>query len=829
MALLPRRLLVRLTTADAGVVAPVGLGLGVQALCDWARVRGWAVLDGPPDADPRRTAQAAPAGGWLWCPARRADLSQLTPAHAQALILTERDLLLDADDWAQALPGQDAAEQAASFASAAGWPAALALAQTLPGDAAPHLHPRATALLGPLLPPAPLLPAARALAAAAALTPATAEALGVPRQALDALHDGGWLWDDPRGWVFAPTLRRWLCPHPDPTAARRAADALHDGGHEAAALATLAEAGLWGEYLTLVAQTARAGQGEAALRAALQPLPAHWRDAPAAQYVAGLLARACGDVAAAESLYSRALAAGLDERTAALARNARGVVHAMRGEVDAALADFDAAAQVGGRTSGEAVHNRAALLVQLGRHAEAELSLEQAVAAFRAAGDLAREVRSLQTLGSLNFGRGLLREALEPFERTLRLVLPALPLEAVRSHLNLAECLLWLGEAERVQQHLAAAQALAAAHPSALNAGWIARLRALVHLQAGEDEAALGLLAGVRIDDRGLNAEIALLRGRALRGLGRDDEARKSLDEARPLGVRTELEAALLDAAGLDDLIEAARQEEARLELATALLRRGSTDDLDEALQLIRSHGYLALLHSRAAAPLAARAQDAATRALFPLRIQALGPLRVSHAGRVLHLADFPTRKSAALLVALALSHQAQNRDQLAERFWPGAKNPLASLQTAVYHLRSTFGVQVVGSERGLMQLQFPARTDVDELRQAQQRGDMTALAAFLHALPVPALALPELPAELADERAQAERSLHDAMRAFVDAQPATHVGRRDALRILIAADPLDTDSREDLIRWHEWHGEDDLAEHERRLLKEALGELGVD
>ncbi|MFC6801039.1 hypothetical protein ACFQDE_04185 [Deinococcus caeni] len=52
---------------------------------------------------------------------------------------------------------------------------------------------------------------------------------------------------------------------------------------------------------------------------------------------------------------------------------------------------------------------------------------------------------------------------------------------------------------------------------------------------------------------------------------------------------------------------------------------------------------------------------------------------------------------------------------------------------------------------------------------------------------------------------------------------------RRDALRILIAADPLDTDSREDLIRWHELHGEHDLAESERAHLRETRAALGLD
>lgn len=817
---LPAALLARLPAAASGVVAPVGVGLNVQALRDWALDLGWTVSEDPPA--PGRTQ-------WIWCPARRSDLTRLAAEHADALVLSDHDLLLGADDWAAALPDQSKAQALATQQATGGWPAALPLARALPGDAQPHLHPMAATLLGPLLPPAPLLAAARVLAGPALVTPAVAQALGVARADLQALHDAGWLWHEPQGWVFPQTMRRLLCPHPDVDAARLAARALADDGRSAAALQTLADGGAWSDYLLLLASSARAAHGEAALRAALSPLPERWRGEPPALYVAGLLARAVADLPAAAELYDRALKAGLAAPLAAQAHNARGVVHAMVGDVTSALADFEQAATAGGLTAGEACRNRATLLVQLGRHDEAQTSLQGAVAAFREAGDLLREARSLETLGSLQFGRGLLREALAAYHKALELLLPQQPDDGAMILLNLAECHVWLGEPEAAQGRLREAGQLGEIVASAQIGGWLGRVQALVHLQAGEPALALALLDHVQADeDQALKAEAALLRTRALREQGQHDAAVAAWQEARSLGLRADLEAALLQQAALDDVIDTARREQARLELAIALLQRARTDDLAEALQLIRSHGYLALLDSPSAAPLAALADDAATRALFPLRLQTLGPLRVSHAGRSLQLVDFAARKSAALLVALALARQPQAREQLAERFWPEAKNPLASLQTAVYHLRAAFGVPVIGSERGLLTLLFPVETDVAALETALRGSDVKTLATLLRRITLPAHFLPDLPAELEDERAHAERVLLDVLRAHADAQPASDVRRRDALRALLATDPLDTDSREELVRWHERRGETELAAQEQRLLKEALNALGL-
>ncbi|MFC6659032.1 tetratricopeptide repeat protein [Deinococcus multiflagellatus] len=426
-----------------------------------------------------------------------------------------------------------------------------------------------------------------------------AEALAVPQAAWAALLDGGWLWLAGEGAALPTTLRRFLAPLPAPEEVRRAAQALQAGGFAAAALDTLAAGGCWADYLDLLAWTTRSAQGEAALRARLGALPPVWREQPPALYVAGLLARAAHDLSGAHALYTSALA-GLAAPATALAHNARGVVRAMEGDVAGALDDFAQAAHWPGLTAGEANHNRATLLVQQGRHAEAERSLNAAVAAFRAAADPVREARSLETLGTLQFGRGLLREALGPYRAALTLLRDSHPTETALALLNLAECHLLLGEL--AECHAQLQEASAHAHLPGVR-GWTGRLQALAALQGGDPAGALEVLARTTTQDRSLQAEVALLQARAQREQGQPGAARAALAHARPLGLRAELEAALLGEAALDDVIEAARAEEARLELATALLERGAPDDLREALDLIQTHGYLPLLGTRAAAP----------------------------------------------------------------------------------------------------------------------------------------------------------------------------------------------------------------------------------
>ncbi|BDP40682.1 hypothetical protein DAETH_06510 [Deinococcus aetherius] len=825
---LPERLRTRLEAAPGPVIAPVDVGAGQEALVAWARARGLATTREPPGEH---------LEGWLWWPHRRSEVGRWareSPLPHPPLVLTGADTLYPEEEWhARLAPAERWAAE--TFALSGGWPAALPLALALaeggdapgPGREEWYRHPLASALFAPLLPPEPLLAACRALALAPLVTPEVEAALNVPAELVAALADGGWLWAAPGGWRLPGVLRRYLCPLPDPETARRVAPLLHRAGHTANALTLLREAAAWEEHLTLLARTLRANAGTDALRSTLRALPPHWREQPPALYLAGLLARASGDLGRAETLYSRALPA-LAPALQPLAHNARGVVRALRGDAGGALADFEAATPAGGLTGGEAAHNRATLLVQLGRHADAERSLDEAVAAFREAGDLRREARSLETLGALQFGRGLLQEALEPYGQVLLLLEGEHPGDTALTHVNLAEVHALLGDASGARAHLDRARALAERCNLPHLGGWAARVQALLALHAGVPGVARGLLEHPSTPDRSLHAETHLLLARTLRELREPEAAREALAEARTLGLRADLEAALQGDGDLGEVVEAARREDARLELATALLHRARPEDLQEALGLIRAHGYRPLLESPAAHRLVAHVQDDAARALFPLVLRTLGPLRLSHAGRTWRSEDFPTRKSAALLVALALSGRSLPREALAERFWPDAKNPLASLQTAMYHLRSTFGVNLISSARGRLTLTFPVQSDLADLHEALKARDLERVGALIRREAAPPAVLPDLAAELHEERELAERLLHDALQAYADAQPEESLERRDALRSLIAADPLNIEARTRLVDWHLSQGDPESAGQERARVNDILEELGA-
>ena len=406
----------------------------------------------------------------------------------------------------------------------------------------------------------------------------------------------------------------------------------------------------------------------------------------------------------------------------------------------------------------------------------------------------------------------------------LHLLAQAPPQDTALTRINLAETHALLGNAAQARAELQRAEEDAQAAGDL--AGWATRVHALLALQAGQPAEARLLLEGIGDADPTLYAEAALLLARACRELGDAGAAGRALDAARGLGLRAALEGALQGEASLDGVVDASRQEDARMELATALLHRAAPEDLTEALDLIRAHGYRSLLDSPAAHHLLGALRDDSDRALLPLRLQVLGPLRLSHAGRTWGPGDLPTRKSAALLVALALSGRSLPREQLAERFWPDAKNPLASLQTAIYHLRSTFGVNLVSSARGRLTLAFAVHSDLGALQEALKARDPEQLAALLRRADDPPTALPDLAAELSEEAEYAGRLIHDALQVYAEVQPPQSLARRDALRALISADPLHLEARTQLVDWHLRQGDAESAQQERRRLEALQEEL---
>ena len=394
---------------------------------------------------------------------------------------------------------------------------------------------------------------------------------------------------------------------------------------------------------------------------------------------------------------------------------------------------------------------------------------------------------------------------------------------------NLAEVWLMMGKHAAARRELDEAEKEAEARGDARTLGYVQVNRALAALSAHDDDEAERRLQGVLQREGGdahLEAEAHLLMARCLRLRGESAEAAAHARSAAGLGLRAALEAALCEKAPLDDIIAQARREEARFELATALLHRGSESDLREALELIQAYEYKVLLEQPAhAVKLAELArEDAALRSLFPLALTLFGPLRVHFLGRSYTLADFPTRKSAALLVKLAVSETPQPRELLADLLWQDAGNPLHSLQTALYHLSRTLGVPVVEGKRGSLSLLYPAQLDLSAFtRQARALLEAPPFArseAIREALArAPEALLPELPEWFEEERREAETLKLRLLRRLAELEAPEPGRAAETLETLLRLDPYDVEARERLIAHYQALGEDELVRREREQL----------
>lgn len=751
-------------------------------------------------------------------------------------MLHERDATLNESDWRSGLSRAPIEFAESSFREAEGWPRALELAARVSPDA-PSLaaHPLVQSDLRRLLPAG-----TRDLAVRVAVTPVVVPAvvplLDVSHAEVAELLDLGILFDVGDG-PRLPSLLRTVLLDVRADVASSVANALLDAGRLREALDVLAEAGDWNGYLGLLARTSKASQGEDALRASLRRVPEVRREHPGALYLSGLLARVRGEFAQAERCY-QAAAEHADAHLAPIVHNARGVTLALQGRADEALAAFDAATRIAPLAStiaGEAWHNRGGLLLQASRFAEAEASLREATAAFRASGDEAREATTLQLLGTFYVGRGLLPEARAAFEDALNVLARLGRGSTALVRANFAEVLCLLGDLERAEVQLEVATRTLGSAPDARAEGWTHLNTALLCVTRGDLDAAERHLRGVLLGahrERSLLAEAHLLLARVHRLRGETDLAVKALQGASSLGLRAQLEAAVLRGEGFEEVQAQARQEEARLELAVALLHGSGSSELREALDLIRAHRMYSLLSfpSHASRLVTLAEEDEGVRDLFPLHLRLLGAFSVRFLGREVRLADFPTRKSAALLLTLALGPGRVSREELAERFWPDAKNPASNLQTAVYHLRATLGASVVRSERGLLSLGFPVRSDLaaleDALANAERATPDERLRDWPRLLRSAGRFLPEFPEDFEDRRAAAEDVVRRLRLDLAEAAPSTSDLRLQLLRDVIADDPYDVTTREAVIALYTARGDLDSALSEREVLRRVEREL---
>lgn len=830
MVLLPPLLHETLERAPRVVIAPVGIGFGQEALAEWAREEGREV---------HRDVTSLSGGPLLLLLDRRSRLAEI-PHHlplADTLVLEESQVLFDLRGWGRALPGSPDSFVRATFEQSGGWPAALDLARRIAQTELPlHRHPLAIVALERLLPSGEERRALERLAGAPFVTPDLHEPLGVGNDVLAELDDRGFLFPTRNGRAMPPVLRHYL--RPQLTSAESLAIAhlllkrrlLHD------ALSTLAEAELWEEYLRLLADEfePHGKDGEANLRRLLGRPPRDTHESSEYRYLVGSLERLRGEVERAQDLYRLARKEAAPELRARI-DNARGVAFALQGRLEAARRAFTSAVRGSRnvRLEGESRHNRAGVFIQQVRFGDAEEDLRHAVANFREAGDYVREARSLQLLALSRHRRGLLQEAKRGYEDALEL-LATLGQPTTLLRTNLAEVLLLSGRPAEAKAQLE--QAAADAQGDARARGYVEVNLAMWTLNQDQPTAAARRLTSLLRQEgleANLRAEAELLLARSLRLQGEGERALGHARAAAPLGVAAELELALCERRDPGDVIEQARKEEARFELALALLNRGASGDAEEALELIRAHDYRILLDSPQHAPtLAALAQnDQATLELFPLHLVTFGSFRVRFLGRQLTMVEFPTRKSAALLLRLALAARPLPRELLAEEFWGDSGNPGQSLQTALYHLNRTLGVHAVGGRKGMVELLYPVDLDLSELeRRADEILDTTWAHGSDEVRAVLMLAQGEPLADFTDrfddERRQAEAILLRLWRRLADLEADQPQRAAEALEMLLRLDPYDLDSRQSLIGIYADLGEPEQARRQEERLRLLEGEL---
>jgi Tfp pilus assembly protein PilF len=855
MDLLPGKLRDALKRAPRLVVAPVAAGYGQEALVRWAERQGRDVIRDPAELTALPTL--------LVC-ARRSRLTEIPrdlPLD-DMLVLDEADALFDRSEWEAALNGSASGYSEATFEQCEGWPLGLDIVMRISArrisamrigatrigerrigdrDQPLHLHPLAVLALERLLPEGPERMALVRCAATPLLLPDLHGRLGISRQEASDLLDAGFLRPVSGGLALPRLLRLHLRPQVEEELALTIARALASRRQLDEALTALAEAELWKEYLELLAEEFEpaANEGEARLRRLLYPLPRSAHACGEYHYLVGSLERLRGDLDRALERYAaaRKLASG---ELRARVDNARGIALALQGKLESARRAFGAAAKGaavgahgGARLEGEARHNRAGVSIQQGRFAEAEKDLRSAVANFREAADYVREARSLQLLALSWHRRGLLDEAWKGYGEALEL-LATLGQPTALLRTNLAEVLVIMGHAAEARAQLE--QAATEARHDARARGYVEANLALWSLVQGQTEtAAQGVRALLRREglEAHLRAEAELLLARALRQQGNVAEAREHAEAAGPVGVAARLELALCRDADLSEVIEQARAEEARFELATALLNRAGPGDLEEALALIRTHGYRILLDSPRHAPaLAALAeQDPATTQLFPLRMTTFGGFRLRFLGHSLTLAEFPTRKSAALLLRLALASRPLAREALAEEFWGDTGNPVHSLQTALYHLNRTLNAQVVGGRKGTLELIYPVDLDLTGFERAavealegawSQSPDGVRRALAL----AEGEALAEFPEWFDEERRRSEALRVRLWRRLAELETAEPQRAAEALEALLRLDPYDAAAHRGLIALYAELGEPDLARRQEERLRLIEREL---
>lgn len=807
-----------LRTAPRVVVAPVGAGFGQQALALWAQRNHRRVVTAPSDIGREAC---------LLVPHRRCELESVHLALDEGLFLHETDLTYTRAEWLGAFGAARTGYAEESYRLSQGWPEGLRIALQLAErqDATSLLHhPLAQAHLGRFIPRDISRESLIRAASSPVLIPELYGFLQLTPDLVAELYDRGLLYAADQGYRLPALLRRAL---QRPIQAQRAlelAGILRSRHLHAPALEVLGEHGLWEAYLELIVETYVPRTGVQVLREQLERVPPGYRGLEAYQYLTALLRRSSGDIEGAIQQLE-GLSQTASPRLRLWLTNALGVAYGMRGDYPKAVERFEAglAQAQTSLVQGHLLQNLGVALLYLKRYREGAESLTKAVHTYRSMGASQEEACGIENLIHAKVFEGYPLAALAEIERRSGASSPMV-------HNNMGRAYIMLGELEKARQALSRAKQVAEDAGVPRSSAYAEVILAQVALLEGQFDLARSLADRVigAYQEASIRGEAHLVRSQLEFRRGKLEAARAELALANGIALAHKTEAVRQGLSPLEPTLEEAREAGAMFDVAQLLMLKGDVTSLSEALRLCRQNGYGLLLkhpfYSHHWLPLIKA--DPSCWAAFPLTIQTFGSFRVSFVGKTLSLAQFPTRKTAALLLALALHNRPQNREELAERFWGELNHPLDSLQTAVSKLRSLLFPQLIGSSKSQLSLNFPVVLDCLEfvkrartLLEAPEAG----LEDFIQRHSEPWL--PELADLFPMERSEVEHYQHElwATVAEQQAHPSLAVV---AYRHALALDPYSERAWQGLIAAYERLDEAQLAAEARRSMAQALSEL---
>ncbi|WP_027893524.1 hypothetical protein [Calidithermus chliarophilus] len=810
-----------LRTAPRLVVAPAGVGFGQQVLALWARRNNRRIVTSPADLSREPC---------LFIPRRRRDLESVHPGcPGEALFLHETDLIYTKAEWLGALATAREGYAEESYRLSQGWPEGLLIAAQLakrPDVFCLLEHPLTRAHLGRFLPQDLPREALTRLASSPVLVPELYGLLELEAELIAELYDRGLLYAADQGYRLPALLRRLLFRPLSPERALEVAQIL-SSRHLEPALEILGEHGLWEAYLERIVETYMPRTGPHALQEHLNRVPPNYRYHEIFRYLVALAQRSSGDIEPAIEQFEKLLEAA-SPKFQLWVINALGVAYGMRGDFSRSIELLSDGVSKSTRSplQGHLLHNLGIALLHTHRYSAGAEYLANAISIYRELGNSTEESSSTENLINAKVFAGYPLRALGEFQQLRPIHQSSI------IHANLGRIHLMLGELDKAKEITLNARNKAREIGNSRMEKYADVIRAQVAYLENDLILARQLSASVieTFPEANVRGEAHLVMSQVEFRRGNRKAAKEHLARAANITFGYKTEAVRQGLSPLEPTLEEAREAGAMFDVAQLLMLKGDLESLREALSLCQQNGYGLLLrhpyYSHHWLPLIKA--DPSCWAAFPVTVQTFGGFKVSFLGKTLTLADFPTKKIAALLLALALHERPQNREVLAEQLWGELNNPLDSLQNAVSKLRGLLFPQLICSSKSQLSLNFPVVLDYREFVKRAKAFVETSepgLEDFIQRHSEPWL--PDLADLFPVERSEVERYQHELWTLVAEQQeqensPLALVAYRHAL----ALDPYSERAWQGLIAAYERLGNPEMAAKARRCMAEALREL---